>query len=342
MLSFKKYSSIENSYDREYLDRVRMQMPPDLRYVVQEKVHGANTSFISDGNVIEFAKRTSLIENGEQFYEYIELMERYAARVKALTSDIMSSFPGTVQVTVFGEMFGGAYPHKGVKRNCSISMIQKGVYYSPEHDFYAFDIYLTASDGSGRYLSVEEADRMFEKHGFFFARTLFEGTLDECLNYPNAFLSNIPQWLGYPALEDNICEGIVIRPVVPMYLRNGSRVMIKSKNERFAERKTRKQGGGPVIEPLPYSDRLNRLIAEADAFVTRQRLDNVISHIGEVTIPKDLGRIIGMFTKDALEDFLKVFGGDYSGLEKSEQKILNKKLMNRCTTVAKESLIYSK
>lgn len=52
MLNFKKYSSIENSYDSGFMERVREQMPSDLNYVVQEKVHGTNTSFICDGIVI--------------------------------------------------------------------------------------------------------------------------------------------------------------------------------------------------------------------------------------------------------------------------------------------------
>lgn len=50
MIRFKKYSSIENSFDAEFMDKVRAEMPSDLKYVVQEKVHGANTSFLCDGN----------------------------------------------------------------------------------------------------------------------------------------------------------------------------------------------------------------------------------------------------------------------------------------------------
>lgn len=49
MLEFKKYSSIENSFNREFMERIVAEMPTDLEYVVQEKVHGANTSFLCDG-----------------------------------------------------------------------------------------------------------------------------------------------------------------------------------------------------------------------------------------------------------------------------------------------------
>lgn len=49
MLSFKKYSSIENSFSRVFIEKVALEMPADLQYVVQEKVHGANSSFLCDG-----------------------------------------------------------------------------------------------------------------------------------------------------------------------------------------------------------------------------------------------------------------------------------------------------
>ena len=35
MLEFKKYSSIENSFSREFMEHVVAEMPQDLEYVVQ-------------------------------------------------------------------------------------------------------------------------------------------------------------------------------------------------------------------------------------------------------------------------------------------------------------------
>ena len=335
MLEFKKYSSIENSFNREFMERIVAEMPTDLEYVVQEKVHGANTSFLCDGEKVRFAKRTSLLEAEEMFYDYPELLERYKDKVMALTKDVFSRYKNVRSVNVFGEMFGGTYPHKDVQPNRKLSLIQKGVCYTPEHEFYGFDIYVINEDG-GRYLPVDEVNEFFDKHGFFYARTLFKGTLGECLKYPNAFQSKIADWLGFPAIEDNICEGIVIRPVVPMYLRNGSRVLIKSKNERFAEKKSVKKRNKLFAEPVPYSEALKALIPDVEAYVTEQRLANVVSHIGEVHVPKDFGKIMGLFSKDVLEDFLKEHGGEYGCLEKSEQKLLNKELNKLSTELVKK------
>ena len=262
-------------------------------------------------------------------------MERYKDKVVKLFECVKSKYSETMQITIFGEMFGGLYPHDGVKAKRNVSQIQKGVCYSPEHEFYGFDIYLFAEENS-RFLSVDEVNELFENEGFFYAKTLFRGTLAECLKYPNAFQSKIAEWLGLPAIENNICEGVVIRPVVPMYLRNGSRVLIKNKNERFAEKKSKKKRNKIFAEPIPYSEKLKALITEGEAYVTENRLTNVVSHIGEVHFPKDFGKVMGLFTKDVLNDFLKEYGGSYSALDKCEQKSLNKELNKFCTALVKQ------
>jgi len=335
MIEFKKYSSIENSFSREFMEHVVAEMPQDLEYVVQEKVHGANTSFLCDGEEVRFAKRTSMLADGEQFYDYPELLDRYKDRVQKLFADIKAKYPEVTHISVFGEMFGGLYPHDGVKVAHKVALIQKGVCYTPEHEFYGFDIYLFAEDG-GRFLPVDEVNELFETEGFFYAKTLFHGTLTECLKHPNAFQSKIAEWLGLPAIEDNICEGIVIRPVTPMYLKNGSRVLIKSKNERFAEKKSVKKRNKLFAEPVPYSDALKILIEEGETYVTENRLANVVSHIGEVHFPKDFGRVMGALSKDVLDDFLKEHGGSYAALDKCEQKSLNKELNKLCTALVKQ------
>lgn len=336
MIAFKKYNSIENSFNDEFMQHVIEQMPADLRYVVQEKVHGANTSFLCDGSTIEFAKRTSIIVANEKFYDHTELLDRYKQRVMHLFGTVKQRYPEVKSISLFGEMFGGRYPHPDVEAVPDTILIQKGVFYSPRHDFYAFDLYLNLGDDTGHFLPVAEANALFEAEGFFYAKTLFEGTLDECLNYPNAFESNISQWLGLPPIADNICEGVVIRPVTPMYLRNGSRVLIKNKNERFAEKKSVKKRNKMFEEPVPYSEALKQLVDEAESYVTENRMANVLSHIGQVSMPKDFGKVMGMYSKDALADFMKEHGYAYTALDKCEQKSFNRELNKLSVSLVKQ------
>lgn len=335
MLEFKKYSSIENSFNREFMERVMAEMPIDLQYVVQEKVHGANTSFLCDGQEVRFAKRTSVIAEDEMFYDYPELLDAYRERVLNLFARVKETYSDVKHISVFGEMFGGLYPHKDVKRTGRLLLIQKGVFYTPEHEFYGFDIFVF-TENEARYLPVAEVNELFEEEGFLYARTLFQGTLAECLKYPNAFESYISQWLGLPPLKDNICEGVVIRPVVPMNLRNGNRVLIKNKNERFSEKKSVKKRNAIVVVQPEYSNDLKTLMEEVACYLTENRLTNVVSHIGEVRVPKDLGKIMGLLSQDALNDFLKEHAATYNDLEKAEQKLLNKELNKLSTNLVKK------
>ena len=187
MLTFKKYSSIENSFDGAFMEKVRNHTPIDARFVVQEKVHGSNCSFLCDGQEIQFAKRTAVVAKDEDFYQWQELAERYRERIFKVYGMINECFFDLQSIIVYGEMFGGAYPHKEIKRIGAMSAIQKGVYYCPGHDFYGFDIYVYTPD-EAFYLDVDTTNHIFAEAGIFYAETLFEGTLEECLAYPNAFL----------------------------------------------------------------------------------------------------------------------------------------------------------
>ena len=334
MIEFKKYSSIENHFYKDYLNQVREQVPADIQWVVQEKVHGTNTSFLCDGNNVKFAKRTSILGDEEKFYDYQEILEEYHDKILSLYRRVCQHHEGVESISVFGELCGGAYPHPDVQRIGRLTLIQKGVFYTPGHEFYGFDIYVFTKDG-GYYLSVDETNALFEAEGFFYARSLFTGSLDDCLKHPNQFQSKIAEWLVLPAIEDNVCEGIVIRPVTPCYLRTGSRALIKSKNEKFAEKKSVKRRNKQLEAPVEYSKELAELIETVASYVNENRLANVVSHIGEVQIPRDLGKLIKEMSYDVVEDFLKAHSALYNVIDKSEIKVFNKELNKKITAVIK-------
>lgn len=90
------------------------------------------------------------------------------------------------------------------------------------------------------------------------------------------------------------------------------------------------------VEQVPYSDKLKELLAEMESFVTENRLTNVVSHVGEVTFPKDFGKVMGLFAKDIYEDFVKEFHAALDGLDKCEQKSFTKELNKAATSFVKE------
>ena len=335
MMQFKKYNSIENTFDKGFVEKIFLEGLDKQEFVVQEKVHGSNVCFVTDGESVSFGKRTGFVEGDEKFYDYEELFERYTPKVITLFLAVQETNPDVQSVTIFGEMFGGKYPHPEVKNNNRTMLIQKGVYYCPTHEFYAFDLYVT-TEKSGRYLTVDEMNDFFERENFFYAKTLFRGTLNECLQYPNVFQSQISNWLGLPPIENNICEGVIIRPVEPSYLSNGSRVLLKDKNVHFAEKKSVKKRTPKLFIEPSYSEFLNHLLSVVEEYVTENRLNNVVSKIGQISVPKDTGKLIGLFSKDILEDFLKEHSGEYAAIEKSEQKILNRHINSLATSMIKK------
>jgi hypothetical protein len=90
-------------------------------------------------------------------------------------------------------------------------------------------------------LNTNTVNKLFEEVGYIYAKTLFRGYLKECLKYPNKFQSQIPNWFGLTQFDDNICEGVVIRPVELCFFGNNARVMIKNKNEKWEEKSYQKK-----------------------------------------------------------------------------------------------------
>ncbi len=321
-MEFKKYHSIENSYQENFIHSIIEQGFGELEYVVQEKVHGANVSFITDGMRIVGAKRTELILDDEPFFNFHVVQDKYKDQIFALHKYLSEQF-NTQTVTIFGELFGGAYPHPDIPIDENAKFVQRGIYYCPSNDFYAFDVLLD----NEKYLDVETASQLFDKFGFMFAKTLFKGSLTDCLAFSNEFKTTIPSEYGLPALEGNICEGIVIRPLQPVYLRTGSRVLIKSKNQTWAEnnnyidkeilRKLFHDGEELSVEAIFLCEEIYQLI-------TQNRLTNVISKIGDIDPNYPLGKVLGLFNKDVLNDFMKTYREKYAALEKHESKAVNK------------------
>lgn len=331
---FKKYNSIENTYQKRFIERIQSHGYWKEEYVVQEKVHGANMSIITqDGQNFFAAKRTALLDAEENFNNYQKVLADLNEKLVQLWKLVQADYPELEQLTVFGEIFGGSYAHPEVKRDANAVRVQKGVFYSPSNHFYAFDILINTE----KYLDVDRANALFEKVGLLYAKTLFRGSLEDCLKYPNDFNSHIPMELGLPEIEDNTSEGSVIKPVKTLFMHSGSRLILKNKNEKFAERmKVKKRPVSQKQENIP--EHIQALRDQITAYVTENRLDNVLSKIGEVSM-RDFGKILGMLNKDIVEDFSKDFAEELAPLEKKEVKLITKFIGKKTPGLVREKLM---
>ena len=273
-MQFTKFSSLENSYRQNLIDKVQYEGKDVGEWVVTEKIHGANFSFWCDGTEVLTASRSQFVDG--TFYNCQAVINRYQGQVMQLWLNESMGDDRAI-VVLFGELFGGN--------------IQKEVQYG-EKDFRVFDVVV-----DGVPLNKAFAQEACTDVGLPFTPVLFTGSFKECLEINNTFQSTLtPE--GYEG--ENISEGLVIEPVEPAWFANGSRVYFKNKTESFSE-KNRQPKEKQVFElSETESDLLNELLT----YNTEQRVSNVISKIGQVT-NKDFGRILGLTVQDILEDFTK-------------------------------------
>ncbi len=320
-MEFKKYNEIENSYREKFINEIIQQGKSGGEWIVTEKVHGTNFGIWYDGTEFKAAKRTGFLGDNAKFYNFQYVYKQNQPKIKKIWDWFKENwdYPEELEtLTVYGEMFGGTYPHPDVKKMGS-GIIQKGVFYTPDNLFYTFDIRVN------NYAVNKEIFADAAVIGdMLYAIPLFTGTFQECLKYGNAFKSTIPKLLGLPEIEsENICEGIVIEPVEPAFLGNGSRVILKSKNEKFTEKS---KGKKEPKEEIKLSENGTRIWEIMESLITENRLNNVLSKEEGPITNKHFGMLLGKLNKDVLEEFNKDHEEEFDGLEGGEQKKIRSNL----------------
>lgn len=334
---FKKYSSIENHYREEFINKIKEQYPEETKgkWAITEKVHGTNIQLGYDGTNYTIGKRTGYLGEDENFYNIDKLAEHYKPSIIAIYDECKERY-NCDSILVFGELFGGSYPHKDVAQDSKSKKVQKGVYYYPSNEIMFFDIFMFTRE-QGRYLSVKEFEDVMSKvvnigyQEVFFQGSILVDGLDNAIKYPNDQPSQIYLRWGLPEIEDNIREGIVIKPYEKDLYMGQTRVIIKSKNDRFAEKSHEK----PVKPQVEIPEHVQKCIEQISQYINENRVNNVISHVGEVTT-KDIGKIIGLTSKDVLEDYTK----DYKLPEdKTEYKMVTNYLQKEVSKTVRNVLL---
>ena len=254
------------------------------RWVVTEKVHGANFSFVYERGKIGFAKRKSLLQWKDDFFGFQLVAGRMEEQLyqlfEALGMDIVAK-----QFLVYGELFGGEYPHPEVPSVPGLNAIQTGVYYAPAIEFCAFDIAVVPEDASAEkyYLDYATAQHYFERFAIFHAKPLFIGKFAQALEFDTRIQSTIPALLGLPKLESNLIEGVVIKPYDQSPELHLSRPVLKVKNEEFAEKKFHEAAKWSYQPDVAiHTEDLYYLLEELRMYVTVNRLDSVLSKTGSL------------------------------------------------------------
>lgn len=100
-------------------------------WVVTEKIHGANFGIATNGLEVRFAKRKEYLQPGEDFFNYLSLQAKLAQQAKEIFR-LLQPTTQLQRIYIYGELFGGEYPHPEVKAVAGVQAVQTGVYYSPQ------------------------------------------------------------------------------------------------------------------------------------------------------------------------------------------------------------------
>ena len=210
---------------------------------------------------------------------------------------------------LYGELFGGAYPHADVPVYEDVQAIQTGVYYSPNIHFCAFDVGMVSLENSEKYyLDYEKAITYLEKHQIHYAKPLWIGKLGEALNFNTRVHSTLPKELALPTLADNLIEGVVIKPF--QELAQGSlkvRPIFKLKNPEFEEEKKfhEAQKWSFIPDVTSNSEELDFVLEDIRNYLNTNRLNSAISKVGKLDF-SDTQRVLEL-QKEILEDILTDF-----------------------------------
>ncbi len=284
-MEFKKYPHMNS---KDFVKKIKRNAPVDEKFVVQEKIHGSNFSFWSDEKETLPGRRSSFLKQEENFYNYQIVFDKYHENMRQL----FKSFDNAKVVVVCGELYGGVYP--GMKTPVA-ALVQHEVLYCPHNDFIVFDMKV-----DDNYLSPHEVNKLCDKHNIPRLKILFEGSLDDCMKYPNDFTSLISDMHGLPKIDEiNICEGTVIKPVIPRTMHNGSRVILKNKNKKFSEVKERVNKA--------KSSEIDNVISIMDSYVTKNRLKNVLSKVGLIGRDENSYEYFNSLKYELMRDVVRKF-----------------------------------
>jgi Rnl2 family RNA ligase len=350
MTSFTKYSTLSPHYHSKTVAKIR-QHPEFKKYasdwVVTEKVHGSNFSFVvtrkDDNMILEVAKRTAIIEDistAPYKKATATVRQKYddcAIQAYDYVCDYIVPDSYVTKVAIFGELFGGEYVRNNTE---GTRPIFTEVLYCPHHDFYAFDIFITYDNSQAivnRWLSFDEAEKVFLACGFnIYAKALVRGSFEECMDYNIAFTTTIPKLFDLEPIAEifdkrdhapNICEGVVVRPN-QSFMVSGERAMFKKKNLKFIEKISSKV--------QRRKDYVTTCWEELLLYITKARLSNVISKIGE---DAQIDELVSEMNKDVKTEFIVENEKLWSKITEEEQQKLDQKLNARVLKFVKRNYI---
>lgn len=389
---FKSYCNIENAYNKSYIYKI-FQHEYNTKYVISEKIHGSNLGFYINLKTLQtyFASRNCILDEDNFMLNTVKIVfNKIKPDISKLIDNTKKVLKNEIDdyeyLCVFGELFGGLYPHENVEKDNHAVRIQKGVYYTPFNYFDAFDIalirnksdnelndvnelinsYKTELEDTGednpdykiikntinnKIKSLEDQKNLpiiryvdFNQFLDILKDTNIQSvpilkmcdTLKEALEFDKVFESEVYKQFNLPKIENNFAEGVVIKSIEEIAKNNG-RIILKNKNDKFAEisHHKKKEDIDKTLAP-----ETNELINLLNDYINENRLDSVLSKIPGPYKSSDFGKLIKEFTKDILDEFNKYNNDKINKVkELNEYKAFTKNLSNKASGLLRKKFL---
>jgi Rnl2 family RNA ligase len=264
-------------------------------WVALEKIHGAQLVIDVDADTVRFAKRKAWLREDEPFFGWQLMRASLRDAARAAFARV-----GAPRLVLYGELFGGGYPHPDVTER-GLVPVQTGVWYAPDLRWAMFEA-RTLDGEKDEFLSYTEAAAL----GLPMPPQVARGRKVDLDALSERFPSRVPAALGLPSLgEGNLAEGLVLKPDVRMpatAYTSSKRKIAEMREDRFDE--------SQPWDPTRPMD-LARLTEWAGRLTNRPRVASAASKVGR----DDAKAVADEVVLDVLTDLEEAFPGAMSSLD---------------------------
>jgi Rnl2 family RNA ligase len=239
-------------------------------WIATEKIHGAQLVLGTDGSEVDVGKRKEWLGPEDAFFGWQILRSELHAAARG----IHHALGGQGLTWIYGELFGGRYPHPDVSPVTGLIPVQTGIWYAPDLRYAVFDIAHGPDERSASFLAHERIEELTADAGLARVPVLGRGRYAELDRLPLRFPTRVPAALGFPSLEANFAEGYVLKPASETTV--AGRPSTKRKIAEFDELRFDESS---AFDPNAHLSR-EELLALARHLVNPARLASARSKVG--------------------------------------------------------------
>jgi len=298
-LTFKKYSSIKNSYDNKFIKRV-IEHNPNIKketFILTEKIDGSNIQIIfNPEGKYAIGKRNSLIKPDENFNDIWNVLKKYNNELKIIQNWVDRN---EIPIRIYGEIFGHG--------------IMKRIDYGEDKYILFFDI-----EKNNEIIPQKEFFKFFDEIKLSYMTVPIISKINGIDNALNFNVENIKSKILNK--EYNFIEGVVIKPYNNVYHDyHGIIFYLKKKTEKFAE--VSKSKHIKKDKPIMRNE-VENIKSIFNTYINENRVKSIFSKVGEIQDMSEIGKYIPLVIKDAKNDFISDYGFDDNKFDKKEIKYI--------------------